>query len=313
MNISEKDGAVLCFITGLGFIVSSFKLYYSKEGDKRSLTLITAIFVLSILTASSTTTKAATFTGLGDLPGGDFTSYARGISADGSTVVGYSKSASGFEAFRWTLDGGMAGLGDLQGSDFYSYANAVSGDGSVVVGCSSFGFISEPGAFRWTSDEGMVYMGNLPGDRMSVAQNVSDDGSTIVGSSNSRAFRWTSDEGMVALDSPVGNSVMAEARALSADGSVIVGAGKFTSELEAIIWDEIYGMRSLKDMLVGSGLDLAGWTLTDAWDISADGLTVVGYGINPDGNEEGWVATVPEPCSLILLGLGGLILRRREI
>ena len=57
----------------------------------------------------------AFFQGLGDLPGGDFKSAAYAISADGSVVAGQSSSASGSEAFRWTLAGGIVGLGDLAG------------------------------------------------------------------------------------------------------------------------------------------------------------------------------------------------------
>ncbi|MHC4085995.1 MAG: PEP-CTERM sorting domain-containing protein [Planctomycetota bacterium] len=44
--------------------------------------------------------------------------------------------------------------------------------------------------------------------------------------------------------------------------------------------------------------------------ISADGFTIVCNGINPDGYYEGWIATVSEPSTLLLLGLGGLLLRR---
>jgi probable HAF family extracellular repeat protein len=74
----------------------------------------------------------ADFIPLGDLPGGAFSSQARGVSADGSVVVGNSISASGLEAFRWTAAGGMIGLGDLPGS-FGSGASSVSADGAVVV------------------------------------------------------------------------------------------------------------------------------------------------------------------------------------
>jgi hypothetical protein len=35
--------------------------------------------------------------------------------------------------------------------------------------------------------------------------------------------------------------------------------------------------------------------LLSAADISADGQTIVGTGINPAGFHEGWVATIPEP------------------
>ena len=54
--------------------------------------------------------------GLGDLPGGTFISPAHGVSSDGSVVVGFSNSALGQEAFRWTSGGGMVGLGDLPGA-----------------------------------------------------------------------------------------------------------------------------------------------------------------------------------------------------
>ena len=78
----------------------------------------------------------ATFQGVGDLPGGVIESEARGVSADGSTVVGLSKSGSGPEAFHWTSGVGMIGLGDLAGGVFESRAFGVSADGSVVVGYS---------------------------------------------------------------------------------------------------------------------------------------------------------------------------------
>ena len=59
-------------------------------------------------------------------------------------------------------------------------------------------------------------------------------------------------------------------------------------------------------------LDLTGWALKSATGISADGLTIVGTGTNPVGFDEGWIATIPEPSTLLLLGLGGLLLRRRQ-
>jgi len=59
--------------------------------------------------------------------------------------------------------------------------------------------------------------------------------------------------------------------------------------------------------------DLAGGDFfSKAYGVSADGLTIVGGGINPDGHPEGWVATIPEPATLILLGLGTALLRKRR-
>ena len=80
---------------------------------------------------------AASFTSLGDLPAGRAFSQARGVSNDGSVVVGLASSASGDEAFRWTTGGGMVGLGDLAGGGFASDATGVSASGSVVVGTGS--------------------------------------------------------------------------------------------------------------------------------------------------------------------------------
>src|SRR5262245_14478522 len=94
------------------------------------------------------------FTGLGDLPGGSFISYAFGVSADGSTVVGSSYGLSGEHAFRWTSSGGMVDLGTMGYSN--SSASGVSADGSTVAGTAYGG---TPQAFRWTSSGGMVGLG----------------------------------------------------------------------------------------------------------------------------------------------------------
>ena len=51
-------------------------------------------------------------------------------------------------------------------------------------------------------------------------------------------------------------------------------------------------MESIADLLTASGINLGGWTLTSARAVSADGLTIVGVGINPAGNEEVWIATL---------------------
>jgi hypothetical protein len=69
-------------------------------------------------------------------------------------------------------------------------------------------------------------------------------------------------------------------------------------------------MLELDALLVSLGLGpaLAGWKLDEATAISADGLTIVGTGTNPSGNTEAWVAFLPEPGSVSLLGVGLLAL-----
>jgi probable HAF family extracellular repeat protein len=63
---------------------------------------------------------------------GGYITRATGVSADGSTIVGYSQTANGREqAFRWTAADGMEGLGGLPRSDGFvlSEAIAISADG----------------------------------------------------------------------------------------------------------------------------------------------------------------------------------------
>jgi probable HAF family extracellular repeat protein len=269
-------------------------------------------------------TAADGLTPLGDLPGGSFDSRAWAISADGSTIVGGSSSSSGLETFRWTSATGMTALGYLPGGDLWGEAYAVSADGSVVFGESG----SSPGpweAFRWTSTDGMTGMGDLPGGIVSSrAHDVSADGSVVIGSgysdSGHEACRWSSADGLTGLGDFPGGDFWSEAYGVSADGSVIVGFG--TSDVislpelegEAFYWTPEGGMQNLKDMLTDCGLDLTGWTLKVARDVSADGSTIVGYGTNPQGQREAWIATVPEPASGVIFALGSLFigLRRKQ-
>jgi probable HAF family extracellular repeat protein len=80
--------------------------------------------------------------GLGDLAGGTFNSGASNVSADGSTVVGVSTSASGTEAFLWTEATGMVALKAYLESDFgldlaewtIKSADDISDDGLTIVG-----------------------------------------------------------------------------------------------------------------------------------------------------------------------------------
>ncbi len=226
---------------------------------------------------------------------------AWGVSRDGSVAVGHVDGVSGREAFLWTESGGMTTLG-------LGIANDVSTDGDVVVGTSG----NE--AFRWTNVTGMVGLGHLPGGGVnSKAFDVSADGSVVIGFSDSTSglevFRWTQSTGMVSL----AEGVWGKAYGTSADGSVVVGRADLGTGVEAFVCDDTNGMRSLRSLLVDDyGLDLTSWILYDAQSISDDGLTIVGYGYNPLGDTEAWIAVIPEPATLSLLVLGGLALIRRR-
>lgn len=171
-------------------------------------------------------TQGGTVVQLGVLPGGSFqSSMANGVSADGLVVVGRSRGASGWEAFRWTTATGMVGIGDLPFGSFYSEAFAASADGGVVVGLSN-GVGNSNQAFRWTQATGMQSLAP-----MSLAYGVSADGGVVVGEAGD-AVIWTAATGsvsvqqrLVALGVNLTGWTLRSAEDVSADGTVIVGFG----------------------------------------------------------------------------------------
>ncbi|MEO8275798.1 MAG: PEP-CTERM sorting domain-containing protein [Thermoanaerobaculia bacterium] len=242
--------------------------------------------------------------GLGDLPGGYFHGYASGVSADGSVVVGRSSSAlapnSFGEGFRWTAATGMVGLGVLtqHGLD-YSFTNGVSADGNVIVGTAS----TDPGSemFRWTALDGIVPLGNPPGNTGAYGLDISADGSVLVGYTSGffepiRAFRWTAASGLTVLGDLSG-ATGSRVWGVSPDGSIVVGAGFFPDRRVATIWDEKHGTRELKPLLLESGLaqEIDGWTIEGAGRVLPDNVTILGGGINPAGQQDGFIAQLGPP------------------
>ncbi len=180
------------------------------------------------------TANAASFQGLGFVDMTDPGSGASGVSADGSTVVGWSavvfgedEESYGLGGFRWTAATGMVGLGFPDGPpddplvEWASEAVAVSGDGSVIVGRSSGP--SGPGSYRWTAATAFV---GIDGE----VQAVSADGRVVVGSAQSQeageAFRWTESGGLQSLGSLSPDFPGSGALGTSPDGSVVVGGSR---------------------------------------------------------------------------------------
>jgi uncharacterized membrane protein len=199
--------------------------------------------------------------GLGDLPGASFRSEAHGLSEDGSIVVGNGRSVRTTnnlsEAMRWSESEGMIGLGDIFGGPFGSSAAAISGNGQMIVG-----------------------NGRDPFDGISVA----------IWNNGGRAQ-------MVLTVPPF--RMMAFALDVSHDGSVVVGYANYPDDTRgAFIWSPYMDhMRELRELLVDDlGLDIEGWTLTEAVGVSADGTVIVGNGISPAGVRQGWVAHLPGVC-----------------
>ncbi len=237
---------------------------------------------------------------LGDLPGtGSFASHALGVSADGAIVVGQSSRLwPTARAFRWTASTGLAALGSFPGGDGFSAAHAITPDGQAIVG-ASHNAAGQEEAFRWTASTGLVPLGFFPGSGFTRALGVSADGAVVVGAGATNrgfeGFRWTVQDGMVGLGSLDPNDFASSASAVSADGKVLVGIGSGAADFngEAFVWFPLARMLNLKQYLLNHGASaVQGWRLIEASSVSADGLTIVGSALDPQGKPMAWIATI---------------------
>jgi probable HAF family extracellular repeat protein len=240
-------------------------------------------------------------------------SAAIGISSDGSVVAGFSYT-SGFtsgRAFRWTSAGGMQNLGLLTGGGATDGSDAygISADGSAITGYSTFSGLEH--AFRWTSAGGMQDLGLFPGGDIAAGFALSGDGSAATGYSGDsvsnifHAMRWTSAGGMQDLGVLTGGT-SSIGETISTDGFTVLGSSDTASGVHAFLWKSSLGMVDLNTYLPSLGLDLTGWTLTDARGISADGLSIVGSGTFNGADRAFLITNVPEPASVVLAAFGFL-------
>ncbi len=206
---------------------------------------------------------------LGTLGGKEST--AKGVSADGSVVVGYSFPDDLWpkRAFRWTPTEGMVDIGTLGGC--CGEARAVSFDGSVVAGTATDDSASAK-AFKWNVNGIMQNLNPFPGAHESEGFGISGDGSVVVGEAwtlkgHVLACRWSNGT----IDSLTFPGVhYGRAYDASANGSVVVGYYSLPDVFNvthAFRWTLSAGMQDLGTL---------GGEISEARGVSADGETVVG-------------------------------------
>jgi probable HAF family extracellular repeat protein len=215
--------------------------------------------------------------------------FCNGVSGDGQTLVGSIRNVSlppGYwYAIQWTLSGSMQNLGTLATSNPMASSESLAAnfDGRVIVGAStSNSGYQQP--FRWTPDTGMVGLGHLfatPTHARAVGVSGSGDvvigwmsGWNPVGGNRTKAFRWRPQDGLTDLSNLLNDpNVDAEATAVSADGSTIVGSSaSLTSGLTPFVWREATGMLQLP--FTGSGGIATATT--------RDGELIVGHVVRAD-------------------------------
>ena len=213
-------------------------------------------------------TSGGGMVGLGDLPGGVFSRAATGSRQMAPSSWERVDQPQARRHSAGPAAAGWSASVTCQGEAFSSRASELSADGSVVVGYSRpASGSSRPFAGRvaaawsdWATCRGKLFQ--------PTRASVSADGSVVIGQGNSasgiEAFRWTSDGGMVGLGDLPGGGFNSAALGISADGSVVVGTATSALGFEAYRWTSVHGMQNLRDLLIAGGVDLTGWTLTEA-------------------------------------------------
>jgi hypothetical protein len=166
-------------------------------------------------------------------------SRASAISADGSTIVGFSEDPTGGyrRPVRW-----VAGKTDLfAGNHAVGEATGVSSDGSQIVGQDSNSKGSY--AFYYTQQRGLVHLGTVSGitSDQSIANGVANNGMTVGWSGDPfgggiEAFVWSPKLKIHSLRKYLnshgaripGNIYLTTAVTISADGSTIAGTWQDT-------------------------------------------------------------------------------------
>lgn len=210
------------------------------------------------------------FTGLGDLAGGDVASQAHGVSADGRVVTGSANGTLGSTvAYTWTRETGMVQLPPLGGASGIYRGQAISGDGYTVVGVAN-----SPDGYRAAKWQDGVGPTHLPDATfLSTTWSVSHDGGVIAGrQGGSMAAIWTP-EGIRELGH-LPDATSSFAYAVSADGQVVVGHSTGPTSGGTFRWTEADGMQR-----IGSPSDE--YRMGSALAVSADGSIVGGSGFGP--------------------------------
>jgi uncharacterized membrane protein len=134
-------------------------------------------------------------------------SIARGVSGDGSTVIGsyhnldigdnFDSGFIDYGSFKWEPQGGWISLGELHGGSG-SVAYDVNANGSVVVGSANDGAASGE---LYGNGIAVAALSDLPGNPSYVVQAPIND--LFLGEID-HAYRWNKEEGMVWLGELIG-------------------------------------------------------------------------------------------------------------
>ena len=233
---------------------------------------------------------------------------------DGSTSQEYQsyKFAAGYYVTGYAVSGN----GYMAGSDRGNQGTSKK-QRAIRLDTPGAGMVDPP-----TTSQTVIPGGN---SKQSEALGISVNGLKLCGydydstGTNPKAFAWTVNGGSMTILPQYGSDTASQAFVINNAG-VTGGYSTDGTNMKAIIWDttgtwDTTGQaKTVRDLLTTAGISVdSNWqALTRVTSMSDDGKTIAGTGKWIDGTTRGWVATIPEPASVLLLTLGGLSLLRRR-
>jgi len=176
-----------------------------------------------------------------------------------------------------------AGLRLLSGERPGGSVNGLSQDGSVAAGTVVVGTGENDAAFVWSEVGGITTIGYLPGQNISEADGISDDGLKIYGRGDQQPyFTWTSADGIAPITLPDGFS--ANFYAISGDGTALAGRYISPNDENGPVPKEAF--RLVGDTVTRLGFLSSYGTTEDrstAYAISGDGSVAVGQSSSNEG------------------------------
>lgn len=219
-----------------------------------------------------------------------------GISGDGQQEVGLGWiNAGSANGIYWTSQTGVVSLGTTV-PNRSTRANATDYDGDVIVGWQDNVTGFRQGAV-WTNGV-QTLITNAGGAAMGELGAVSADGKVAggigVSSNGFQAYLWSASNGVTELGH-LNPSYRGSVTGVSADGKVAVGFDRpFGPALfgRGFLWTAATGMVDLNTVAANAGINVGNAVLSLPLAISADGLTVVGAGLN-NNQAIGWRLVLP--------------------
>lgn len=227
-------------------------------------------------------------------------------SRDGIHFLGQATLPEGIRDFVWSSDPNSPPPTFLLPLEGFENTGpfAMTPDASKVVGYSIKGQngSSTVAPTVWVNNSAHA-LPTLSGFSDGQAMNISADGSTIIGFLSDQrpsvhAVLWRQGRPPLTLGSLPGTTFVIP-YSLSADGSVVVGWSRNSRNIGYVdrpwIWTRRTGILDLKQLTAQFGGDFQHWQISSPSEMSADGHTILGFGIH-DGDGESFVLTLPPFC-----------------